>query len=42
MNIAMMIDLYEAESVLLRVEKLSGLKGAEKCKEQLAIMQVFI
>ncbi len=43
MNIAdMLIDLYQAESVMLRVEKLCGIRGQEKCQEQLAIMRVFI
>ncbi len=42
-NIAdMMIDLYVSESVLLRVEKLSGLKGAENCAAQLEIMRVYL
>jgi alkylation response protein AidB-like acyl-CoA dehydrogenase len=42
-NIAdMMIDLYVSESVLLRAEKLSTLKGADNCKEQIEIMRVYI
>jgi alkylation response protein AidB-like acyl-CoA dehydrogenase len=42
-NIAdMMIDLYVSESVLLRVEKLSGIKGAENCAAQLEIMRVYL
>jgi hypothetical protein len=43
MNIAdMMIDLYIGESVLLRTEKLVGLRGAENCKEQIEIVKVFL
>lgn len=43
MNIAdMLIDLYVAESLQLRVEKLVGIKGEEAAKEQLDIMRVFI
>jgi hypothetical protein len=43
MNIAdMCIDTYLAESTLLRVEKLVGMKGEETCKNQLDIMRVFI
>ncbi len=42
-NIAdMMIDLYVSESVLLRAEKLSTLKGADNCKEQIEIMRVYL
>lgn len=43
MNIAdMLIDLYVSESVLLRVEKLVGMRGEEACKEQIDIMRVYI
>ena len=43
MNCAdMMIDLYLAESILLRVEKLIGLKGEENCEVQIAMAQSFI
>jgi len=43
MNISdMLIDLYVAESVQLRVEKLVSMRGEESCKEQLDIMRVFI
>lgn len=43
MNIAdMVIDTYVAESVLLRVEKLVGLRGEDACAEQLALMRVYI
>ncbi len=42
-NIAdMMIDLYVSESVLLRAEKLSSLKGENNCKEQIEIMRVYL
>lgn len=43
MNIAdMLIDLYVAESLQLRVEKLVSIKGEAAAKEQLDIMRVFI
>ncbi len=43
MNIAdMMIDLYIGESMLLRTEKLSSVRGAENCKEQIDMMRVFL
>ncbi|MFH1004056.1 MAG: acyl-CoA dehydrogenase family protein [Bacteroidota bacterium] len=43
MNIAdMLIDLYVAESVQLRVEKLVSMKNEENCKEQIDIMRVYI
>ena len=43
MNIAdMIIDLYISESVMLRVEKLCNMKGADHCKEQLEMMRVYI
>ncbi|MES2131615.1 MAG: acyl-CoA dehydrogenase family protein [Bacteroidota bacterium] len=43
MNIAdMAIETYVAESTLLRVEKLVGMRGEEACKEQLAIMRSYI
>jgi len=43
MNIAdMLIDLYLSESVLLRVEKLVGMRGEDACKEQIDIMRVYI
>ena len=43
MNIAdMLIDLYIGESVLLRTEKLAGLRGAENCKEQIEMTRVFL
>jgi alkylation response protein AidB-like acyl-CoA dehydrogenase len=43
MNIAdMCIDTYLAESTLLRVEKLTGMKGEDACQNQLDIMRVFI
>lgn len=42
MNISdMMIDLFAAESALLRVEKRIGVKGEEACKEQIAIAKVY-
>jgi alkylation response protein AidB-like acyl-CoA dehydrogenase len=43
MNIAdMLIDLYLAESVQLRVEKLAGMKGENNIAPQIQIMKVFI
>jgi len=43
MNIAdMLIDLYVAESVQLRVEKLVSMRGEASCKEQIEIMRVYI
>lgn len=43
MNIAdMAIETYVAESTLLRVEKLVGMRGEEACKEQLAMMRSYI
>lgn len=43
MNVAdMIIETYVAESVLLRVEKMTGMKGEASCKEQLAMMRVYI
>jgi len=43
MNIAdMLIDLYVTESLVLRVEKLVGIRGEEACKEQLDIMRVYL
>jgi alkylation response protein AidB-like acyl-CoA dehydrogenase len=43
MNIAdMLIDLYLAESTLLRVEKLAGMKGETNVLEQINIMKVFV
>ena len=43
MNIAdMLIDLYVAESMQLRVEKLTGMKGESACAEQTDMMRVFL
>lgn len=43
MNIAdMLIDIYVAESLQLRVEKLVKIKGEAACAEQLEIMRVYI
>lgn len=43
MNIAdMLIDLYVAESVQLRVEKLVSMRGEANCKEELDIMRVYM
>lgn len=43
MNIAdMMIELYVCESIQLRVEKMVGIKGEEACKEQIAMMKIYI
>lgn len=43
MNISdMLIDLYNAESLQLRVEKLVQLRGEDSCKEQIDMMRVYI
>lgn len=38
----MLIELYTNESVLLRVQKLISERGAELCKEQIAIVKTYI
>ena len=38
----MLIELYVSESVLLRVEKLAGIKGEEAAKEKIDIAKVYI
>ncbi|MBI2969032.1 MAG: acyl-CoA dehydrogenase family protein [Bacteroidetes bacterium] len=43
MNIAdMLIDLYISESVQLRVEKLTGIRGEAACKDQVNMMRIYI
>ncbi len=43
MNVAdMLIDIYAAESIILRVEKLIELKGEDAVKEQVDMMNVFV
>ena len=43
MNLAdVMIEIYAAESTILRTEKLIGMKGEELCKNQLAMAQVYL
>ena len=43
MNVAdMVILVYVSESVLLRVEKLVGIRGEEACSTQIAIMRTYI
>ena len=43
MNLAdMMIEAYVAESTLLRVEKLVGMRGEEACKGQLNMMRAYL
>jgi hypothetical protein len=43
MNIAdMMIDLYIAESLQLRVVKLIGIRGEMNCREQIEMLRVFL
>ncbi|HXB41595.1 MAG TPA: acyl-CoA dehydrogenase family protein [Bacteroidia bacterium] len=43
MNIAdMVIETYVAESTLLRVEKLTGMKSEEACKEQICMMRCYV
>lgn len=43
MNISnMIIDIYIAESLQLRVEKLVGMRGEAECKAQLDIMRAYI
>jgi hypothetical protein len=43
MNIADMVNMvYIAESTLLRVQKMVGVKGEEACQERLDIMRVLI
>ncbi|MEQ1732342.1 MAG: acyl-CoA dehydrogenase family protein [Bacteroidia bacterium] len=43
MNIAdVLIEIYVAESVLLRTEKLVGMRGEGACEAQLAMMRVYI
>ena len=43
MNVAdMIINLYAAESMLLRVQKLANEKGEEACAVQIAAVKVFV
>lgn len=43
MNLAdVMIEIYAAESAILRTEKLVGIQGEEACKNQIAISQVYL
>jgi hypothetical protein len=43
MNIAdMLIDIYVTESLMLRVEKLVGIRGEGACKEQLDILCIYL
>ncbi len=43
MNIAdMIIETYVSESILLRTEKLTSIKGEEACKEQIAMMRIYV
>ncbi|WPP52854.1 acyl-CoA dehydrogenase family protein [Catalinimonas niigatensis] len=43
MNIAdMMIEIYAAESTLLRTEKLAGIKGEEACRQQINMAQLYL
>ncbi|GAB2618407.1 acyl-CoA dehydrogenase family protein [Belliella aquatica] len=43
MNLAdVMIEIYAAESAILRTEKLVSMKGEETCKNQIAMSQVYL
>ncbi|GAA5041124.1 acyl-CoA dehydrogenase [Marivirga lumbricoides] len=43
MNLAdMLIEVYAAESAMLRTEKLISLKGEEACKQQIAMTQLYM
>jgi alkylation response protein AidB-like acyl-CoA dehydrogenase len=43
MNIAdMLIELYVSESISLRVEKLTSLKGEKECTEQIDMMRIYL
>jgi hypothetical protein len=43
MNIAdMLIDIYVTESLMLRVEKLVGIRGEKACTEQLDMMRIYL
>jgi len=43
MNLAdVMIEIYAAESVVLRTEKLIGLRGEASCQPQIAMTQVYL
>ncbi|WP_194775147.1 acyl-CoA dehydrogenase family protein [Pararhodonellum marinum] len=43
MNLAdVMIEIYAAESAILRTEKLVGMRGDEACKHQIAMCQIYL
>ncbi|MDF2156416.1 acyl-CoA dehydrogenase family protein [Algoriphagus sp. CAU 1675] len=43
MNLAdVMIEIYAAESALLRTEKLVSIKGEDACKNQIAMVQIYL